>query len=589
MLAPDFHDRAVDKNSISADEERKNRLAISGYARETAFAYVYTLVQKDGRFYFSAPTVTEEELKERDSWYFYPYKDIPDAFVESHETGHAAFTSYSDQWGTFRSVALPQVSPGGRTYLACADYDISYVNDLLQKKFIESALTALFFLFISLPVVLLTRHISLAYMSRLKTANENMARSEAKYRNILESIHEVYYEVDLDGGFTFFNPALCRILGMSEKELTGVNYQQLADEANAARLKQFFSDVKHNRTPHKTCDWEMTTPLGERVHMDVSATLVENSHGEPIGFQGIARDITRRKMAENRLGRANMELEANNHQLLREIERSIESTRFLELAYAELDQTFNASVEGMWVVDSEFNILRVNDAFLSMFRLGREAVVDRKCYDVFACHLCHAPQCPLRQILGGESQIELDMEKAFADGRLLPVTLTATPFRNPEKALLGALIGIRDMTERKHAQEMQQAKLKAESENRAKSEFLANMSHEMRTPLNGIIGLTELLQGTQIDSAQQSLINTIVNESDALLKIIDDVLDLARIEAGKVEVGAEPFDLRRVLKEVTGGLGVKATLKGLDLTTQLSPDIPTDLVGDAGKLRQILV
>lgn len=589
MLASDFHDRAVDKDAISTDEERKNRIAISAYARETAFAYVYALVQKDSRFFFSAPTVTEAELKERNSWYFYPYEDVPADFVQAYRTRQVAFSTYSDQWGTFRSVALPQVSPGGRLYLSCADYDISYVNDLFQEKFVESVLTALYFLLVSLPFVFLTRHISLAYMSQLKTANENMARSEAKYRNILESIHETYYEVDLNGCFTFFNPSLCRILGMSKKELTGMSYRKLADEANAERLGQFFSDVKHGRTPLKTCDWEMTTQRGETIHMEVSARLMPDADGRPIGFQGIARDITRRKMAENRLGKANLELEANNHQLLREIERSIESTRFLELAYTELKQIFNASVEGMWVIDSGFNVLRVNDAFLSMFQLDRENVLERRCYDIFACHSCHGPQCPLRQILGGASQVQIDMEKERNDGTRLPLTLTATPFRDPEGALLGALIGLRDMTERKQAEAMQQAKLRAESENQAKSEFLANMSHEMRTPLNGIIGLTELLRETLLDVPQQSLVTTIANESDALLKIINDVLDLARIEAGKAEISADPFDLCRVLKDVAGGLGLKASRKGLALTVSPPPDTATRLVGDAGKLRQILV
>ena len=134
MLAPDFHDRATDKDAISAEEAEKNRITISAYAAETAFAYVYTLVRKDGAFFFSAPTVTEKELREKKSWYFHPYEDIPQDFVQAYQTRQITFSTYSDQWGTFRSVALPQVSPGGRRYLACADYDISYVNGLLDQK-----------------------------------------------------------------------------------------------------------------------------------------------------------------------------------------------------------------------------------------------------------------------------------------------------------------------------------------------------------------------------------------------------------------------------------------------------------------------
>ena len=442
---------------------------------------------------------------------------------------------------------------------------------------------------ITIPFLLLRRRIYNAYASRLKTANEELAASEAKYRNILESIHEAYYEVDLDGNFTFFNPSLLRMLGASEDQVMGTSYRSLTNEIYAEKLDRFFSDIKHGRTHLKTCDWELTTIQGETVLMDVSAHLIQTHDGEPVGFQGIARDITRRKNAENRLAMANVELEAKNHQLLREIERSLESTRYLELAYTELKQIFNASVEGMWVIDSGFTVIRVNDALLAMLGLDHSQVVGKKCHEIFAGHICHGSRCPLRQVLKGAGQVEIDVEKEVCPGRRLPLTVTASPFRDPEGAMLGALISIRDITAQKKAAALQQAKIKAESENRAKSEFLANMSHEMRTPLNGIIGLTELLQGTRLRKGQLDLVKTIVSESEALLKIINDVLDLARIEAGKVDVLAEPFDLGQVLAEVTDGLGVKAACKGLALKVSKAPQIPAGLVGDAGKLRQVLV
>ena len=102
MLAPDFHDRAKNARSISFQEELRNRRALSDYSMETSFAYVYTLVEKDGEFFFSAPTVTEEEAREKKSWYFHPYKDIPSEFIKAYNEKKTVYVTYSDQWGKFR-------------------------------------------------------------------------------------------------------------------------------------------------------------------------------------------------------------------------------------------------------------------------------------------------------------------------------------------------------------------------------------------------------------------------------------------------------------------------------------------------------
>lgn len=157
MLEPDFHDRAVGPQSITLQEEMINRAKINAFGRETDFDYLYTLVENKGKFYFAAPTVTEEEAREQLSWYFYPYEDIPENFEVAYRTGQPVFTSYEDQWGHFRSVAVPETSEGGRRYLACADYDISYVNALLFDNLVQSLVTAALFLFFSLPFTLLYR------------------------------------------------------------------------------------------------------------------------------------------------------------------------------------------------------------------------------------------------------------------------------------------------------------------------------------------------------------------------------------------------------------------------------------------------
>ncbi|MBU0907994.1 MAG: hypothetical protein KKA54_17385 [Proteobacteria bacterium] len=185
MLAPDFHDRAMDKDSISFAEELRNRKAITGYADNTDFTYVYTLVEQDGKFYFSAPTVTEEEAKERKSWYFYPYDDIPAGFVEAFREKKTVFINYSDKWGRFRSIALPQTSPGGRTYLACADYQITDMDALLRHNLVVSILTAFYFFLGSLPFILFFRNFFRSYNAELQEINVELTEHKAHLEEVV--------------------------------------------------------------------------------------------------------------------------------------------------------------------------------------------------------------------------------------------------------------------------------------------------------------------------------------------------------------------------------------------------------------------
>jgi signal transduction histidine kinase len=199
MLADDFHDRAVDADAIGLDEELRNRKAVTSFARDSGLVYLYTLVLKDGRFYFSAPTVTAEEAGERERWYFYPYADAPPMFEKALRTGREQFSTYSDQWGTFRSVAVPEVSPGGVRYLACADMDISAINGKRLKDLLLAAGAAFVLIISSLPLLFLfnrnnRRHTEqLMKVNReLTTANERLLEMDALKSSLLSKVsHEL--------------------------------------------------------------------------------------------------------------------------------------------------------------------------------------------------------------------------------------------------------------------------------------------------------------------------------------------------------------------------------------------------------------
>jgi two-component system, sensor histidine kinase and response regulator len=175
------------------------------------------------------------------------------------------------------------------------------------------------------------------------------------------------------------------------------------------------------------------------------------------------------------------------------------------------------------------------------------------------------------------------------DGSCFPAEYWSYPILR-EGECIGSVATFLDITERKRAEaELMKAKEVAEAANRAKSTFLATMSHEIRTPMNGILGMTELVLDTDLTAEQRDSLGLVRLSAESLLTVINDILDFSRIEAGKLELESIPFDLRESLGETMKALGLRAQQKGLELVYEVQAEVPEAVLGDPGRVRQIIV
>ena len=265
----------------------------------------------------------------------------------------------------------------------------------------------------------------------------------------------------------------------------------------------------------------------------------------------------------------------------------------LRASQARTAAIMEAALDCIIVMDHRGCIVDFNPAAERTFRYARADVVGRPLADVVvppALRAAHVAGLK-RYMATGEGKVlgrRIEIVAMRANGDEFPVELAITPILSGDQPLFTAYL--RDITDRKRAEdELRQSKEAAEAGSRTKSEFLATMSHEIRTPMNGVLGFAELLADTPLNAEQREHLDTIRVSGEALLTIINDILDFSKMEAGSMRLENAPHDFTRAVSEVTKLLGAQANAKHLDLVVESHHDVPIWLIGDAGRVRQVLM
>jgi PAS domain S-box-containing protein len=406
-------------------------------------------------------------------------------------------------------------------------------------------------------------------LEQLSRLIADLVGEREKQRNQLDNLkfaldqHAIVSITDLAGTITYANDKFCEISGYLREDLIGNNHRIVKSALHAPEV---FEGMWRTIASGEVWHGEICNLKKDGSPYWVAATIVPllDESGLPTEYIAIRTDITARKDAETKLA----DQLHFSKQLMDAIPLPIyykgTDGRYLGCNRAFADLLGIKDIQA-WLGTSVLQ-LPIDKKIAEFHR--------QKDLELFAIAGTQSYEVPAIRI--GERELSLRYHKA---------SLT-----RPDGSISGLIGAMIDLTDRVRWEEgLILARDAAEAANRAKSDFLANMSHEIRTPMNGIIGMTDLALDTNLDEEQREYLQIVKSSSEALLTVINDILDFSKIEAGKLAIEAVSFDLQRTIEETLKTLALRTHEKGLELVCEMPANLPARVVGDPGRLRQIVL
>src|SRR5438477_4554942 len=392
-------------------------------------------------------------------------------------------------------------------------------------------------------------------MTRQKQAEERLRESEQRWRSLTEALPQLVWSATPDGTCDYFSAQWTEHTGIAEADLLGWQWLETLHPDDREPTRRFWLESVAGHHAYDI-EYRVRRKGGDYRWFKTRGVPIRDTGGNIVKWFGTCTDITELRDSEERF-------------------RGTFENAAVGIGHRHLDGRF----------------LRVNQKFCTILGYPRDELLQRTGQEITHPEDLDAGVELAEALLRGESP-GFTLEKRYVrrDGSPVWVDLSVSLQRD------GAgkpdyFIGIvQDISNRKRLEgELRQAKEAAEAANRAKDDFLANVSHEIRTPMNAIIGMTELVLDTPLDEDQRQGLKTVKSAADSLLGLINDLLDFSKIEAGKLELVPVDFSVREAVGDTLRALAVRAHKKGLELIYQVQPDVPDALVGDAGRLRQVLL
>lgn len=434
------------------------------------------------------------------------------------------------------------------------------INDFSWKKYRVFAFSLLVLAAVLYVLWAFTRS-----QNKRRQSENALRETEEKYRTIFENAVDGIFQTTLDGHYLSANPALARIYGYESPEelitnLTNISKQLYVDSNRRIEFKQLIQE--HGMV--SDFESQIYGKNGKIIWISESARAVRDTQGKILYYEGAVQDITRRKQAEEELTQSQQRLSFH------------------------LEHTSLAVIE--WNVN--FEVVEWNPAAQAIFGYSKSEAIGRHAAGLIVPENVKEQVNQVWQaLLSQQGGTRSTNENVTKDGRVITCDWYNTVLLNDDGKVMGVTSLINDITERERVKaELRQAKEAAEIANCAKSQFLANMSHELRTPLNAIIGYSEMLQEEAEDLEQEDFIPDLQKIHAAgkhLLGLINDILDLSKIEAGRMELYLETFDISAMAEDVVTTLQPLVDKNNNTLKIQFENELGS-MHADLTKVRQSL-